>query len=423
MKKTFSNIIGLVCFILPFTVNGQNVFNPDKSSLLKEDSSLVMKTNDDALAKKYPFVRAIFNRIQNSSGLDSFYQKLYDINTSGTGKVSIVHIGDSHIQADLLSGVVRNGLQDFFGNAGRGLVFPYQLAQSNAPGDIGSSSNTKWEFNRIAHPERSAPYGISGYGIRTNNSGANISLFLKSGISYFNKLRFFTDTSSAWILKADTNSVSYELRRPENDSLLYREVTLDWPAFGFSLQSDSSDVTREFYGVSLENSRPGVLYHMIGVNGARYDQYNSASLFWKQLPGLEADLYIISLGTNEAQQASIIQSSFAKELEEFIANLKKASPHASILITTAPDSYRRRRLNPVIKQVNTGLVNFCNKNYIPVWDLYSITNGYGSAYSWAKRGLMSRDRVHFTAEGYRLQGNLLLIALAKGYNAYVSTYK
>ncbi|MBK5269987.1 MAG: hypothetical protein JJE22_03130, partial [Bacteroidia bacterium] len=60
---------------------------------------------------------------------------------------------------------------------------------------------------------------------------------------------------------------------------------------------------------------------------------------------------------------------------------------------------------------------------IPLWDLYRITNGYGSAYSWLKRGLMNNDRVHFTSEGYRLQGNLLFNALAKGYNTYVSTYQ
>ena len=60
-----------------------------------------------------------------------------------------------------------------------------------------------------------------------------------------------------------------------------------------------------------------------------------------------------------------------------------------------------------------------NRLYLPVWDLYKITNGFGSAYSWSRRGLMSRDRIHFTAEGYRLQGQLLFNALAKGYNDYL----
>jgi len=94
-----------------------------------------------------------------------------------------------------------------------------------------------------------------------------------------------------------------------------------------------------------------------------------------------------------------------------------------VLITTPPDSYyRRRRSNTALRNLNTSLNNYCTKQNIPIWDLYRINNGYGSAYSWLKRGLMGNDRIHFTAEGYRLQGTLLFNALAKGYNNYVSNY-
>jgi lysophospholipase L1-like esterase len=421
MQKALSNIIALLFFILPVLSKGQGTSPVHDSSGISR-TVIAMQTNDDALAKRYPFVRAIFNRVQNSTGLDAFYEKLYRLSSTDSGTVSIVHIGDSHIQADFLSGVVRNGMQDFFGDAGRGLVFPYQLAHSNAPEDISSSSNTIWQFNRVAHPEIPIAYGISGYGLRTSSSGANINISLRSGLSSFRRLKFFIDSSNSWMVQTDSNAAPYVLKREEGDTSLYQELTLDQSAFGFSISSLPSDVTKEFYGVSLENSRPGILYHMIGVNGARYDQYNNASLFWKQLPGLKADLYIVSLGTNEAQ-GSIIQAAFARELTEFVEKLKRASPGAAVLITTAPDSYRRRRLNPMLRELNTAILNYCNKNYIPIWDLYRITNGYGSAVSWARRGLMSRDRVHFTAEGYRLQGNLLLIALAKGYNSYVNSFK
>jgi lysophospholipase L1-like esterase len=404
MKKGFPYIIAVSFLFFPVLLKAQ-----------------AMTTNDDALARKYPFIRTVFNRVLNSSGLDSFYAKLYRLKTTGSGTVSIVHIGDSHIQADFLSGTVRKGLQDFFGDAGRGLVFPYQLAQSNAPDDISSSSNTHWQFNRLAHPELPLNYGISGYGLHTYNSGANINLSIRFGLSSFNRLKFFTDSSS-WIMQADNNDVPYVVKKEEGDSSVYQQVVLDQPASSFTISSLPSFASKDFYGVSLENSQPGILYHMIGVNGARYDQYNEASLFWQQLPGLKADLYIVSLGTNEAQQAALPASAFSRELTEFIQRLKESSPGACILITTAPDSYKKRRFNTVLRDVNTALTTFSNTSYIPLWDLYHITNGYGSAYSWARRGLMSHDRIHFTAEGYRLQGNLLLIALAKGYNGFVNSY-
>ena len=374
----------------------------------------------------YSFISPVFNRISNPAALDSFYNKLYRLKTTGQGTVSIVHIGDSHIQADFLSAVVRNGLQRFFGNAGRGIVFPYQLAQSNAPPDIISSSGTRWQFNRVAHPEIPITYGISGYGLRTNVDGASFSFSLKpdgSGPQLFNRLKFFTDSnpSNSWVVRADNNDTPFAIKN-DTDSVLFKEIVLDQSASSFSIASLPSGNTKEFYGVSLENDNPGVLYHTIGVNGARYDHYNKAPLFWQQLTALKADLFIVSLGTNEAQASSFNESAFREEIAQFIQQLAIVSPVAAVLITTAADSYKHRKPNAVLKQINLSLINYCSQHNIPSWDLYRVSNGYGSAYSWSKRGLMNRDKIHFTAEGYRIQGNLLFSALAKGYNNYISSH-
>lgn len=388
----------------------------------------LIPVDDDALAKKYPFVSTIFNRIFNDNRLDSFYQKLYNLKKSDTGIVNIVHIGDSHIQADYLSAVVRNNLQQLFGNTGRGLVFPYQLAQSNAPTDIAGSSNSYWQFNRLSHPEIPISAGILGYCIQTNTPGASINLSLKTneyGDQGFNKMKFFLGNTSdiSWILQPDIDSIPYLIKNEEGDSTVFKEVSLDQNCNSFSLSSLPSDNIKQFYGVSLENSNPGVLYHSIGVNGARFDQYNTALLFWQQLGALNADLFIVSLGTNDAQTTSFNDPAFQQQVSLFLQKLKQVSPGASVLITTAPDSYyRRRRSNTALRNLNISLNNYCTKQGIPIWDLYRISNGYGSAYSWLKRGLMSNDRIHFTAEGYRLQGALLFNALTKGYNNYISSY-
>lgn len=79
----------------------------------------------------YNFIHPRQNIISNLTSLDPFYKKLAALKKKGKGQVRIVHLGDSHIQADLLTAPVRTCLQAFFGNAGRGLVFPYQLARSN----------------------------------------------------------------------------------------------------------------------------------------------------------------------------------------------------------------------------------------------------------------------------------------------------
>jgi lysophospholipase L1-like esterase len=373
----------------------------------------------------YSFVKPTIDQITNSKELAVLYQKLYSLKKADNKVVSIVHIGDSHLQADYLTSIVRKSLQSFFGNAGRGLVFPYQLAQSNAPPDIGSFSNNTWQFNRLAHPEIPIASGISGYCIQTTDSMATINIFLKnsdsSGTNSFNHLKIFSNNSD-WLLQADNNNEPILINKDDTDSSVYKEIVLEHAADSFSIASLPSGSLKEFYGASLENSSAGIIYHTIGVNGATYDSYNNAPLFWQQLPALKADLYIISLGTNEAQKIGLDQKVFLQQVSSFLEKLKATSPNASIIITTpADDFYRRRRPNIMLKQIAASLANYCNKNKIPLWDLYRITGSYGSAYKWLRMGLMNNDRVHFNNEGYRIQGTLLFNALAKGYNNYIKS--
>ena len=119
--------------------------------------------------------------------------------------------------------------------------------------------------------------------------GAAFDLSLRPneyGPQSFSRLKFFLDgnASSSWLMQAEQNSNPYLLRKEEGDSSLYSEVVLENSSHSFSLATLPSATPKEFYGVSLENNNPGVLYHMIGVNGARYDHFNAADLFWKQLP-------------------------------------------------------------------------------------------------------------------------------------------
>lgn len=405
MKKYFFQIVFALAFFSSSVIIAQQI-----------------PVNENHLAKIYPYTKPSLNKVINSDRLNSFYQKLFLLKKNGQGVISIVHIGDSHIQPDFMTSLIRDDLQNFFGNAGRGIIFPYQLAKSNAPADVGSSSNTIWEFNRLAHPEIPIASGISGFCIQTNNREASFNIYLKhvddNILQSFNRVKVFFDNSSSasWLMKANNNDSAYLIKE---DSSFYKEIFLKHYADSLSFSCLPSDELKKFYGVSVENSNPGIIYHCIGVNGARYESFNVTPLFWQQLPALKADLYIISLGTNEAQKTDLDQKIFLQQVNQFLEKIKSISPDAAILITTpADDFYKRRRPNIFLKKICNSLTSYCNHNQIPLWDMYHITGSYGSAYKWLKKGLMEKDRVHFTNDGYRIQGNLLFNALAKGYNNY-----
>ena len=94
----------------------------------------------DESSGRYTFITPDRNRIENDAHLQPFFERLYQLKRSGEGQVNIIHLGDSHIQADFLTNVVRKNLQREFGNAGRGLVVPARVAGTNEPLNFRSSS-------------------------------------------------------------------------------------------------------------------------------------------------------------------------------------------------------------------------------------------------------------------------------------------
>lgn len=366
------------------------------------------------------YLQQPLNFISNPSELDSFFYKLHRLKNDPQKKISVVHIGDSHIQGDFMTAIVRQGLQSYFGNAGRGLVFPQRLAKSNAPLDIISSSVNTWAYNRLVYTKNQPEAGLSGFAIATTGNIAQLNLGLKND-EKFSAVTLITDDDPENKWSVSTGEAGfYRYYLPDSSNSFYTYTTLDSPVNNLTISSVPTVHTKSFYGAILHNNSGGVLVHTIGVNGARYDHYNQSGLFWQQLPLLQADLYIVSLGTNEAQARAFNEAQFKDNLQTFIQKIKSVSPNANILITTAPDSYKLGKSNLVLRQLNSFLTAYCNVNKISLYNLYQVGGGYGSAYRWIRSGLINRDRVHYTVEGYRVHGELLWQAIANRYNSLFS---
>lgn len=366
------------------------------------------------------YLQQPLNFIGNPSALDSFFYQLHRLKNDPQKKLSVVHIGDSHIQGDFMTAILRQGLQSYFGNAGRGLVFPQRLAKSNAPLDVISSSVNTWAYNRLVYTKNQPEAGLSGFAISTTGNIAQLTLGLKND-EKFSAVTLITDDDNENKWSVSTGEAGfYRYYLPDSSNSFYTYTTLDSPVSNLTISTIPTTHTKSFYGAVLHNNSGGVLVHTIGVNGARYDHYNQAALFWQQLPLLQADLYIVSLGTNEAQAAAFNEAQFKENLQLFLQKIKAVSPKAGILITTAPDSYKLGRSNLVLRQLNSFITAYCNAHQISLYNLYQVGGGYGSAYRWIRSGLINRDRVHYTVEGYRVHGELLWQAIANRYNSLFS---
>jgi lysophospholipase L1-like esterase len=397
------------------------------------------QTLDSSAYAVYKFIKPQLNKLENdSSALCFFYEKLYQLKHTETGRVNIVHIGDSHIQADFFSGSVRQKLQLKFGNAGRGLIFPYRVAKSNEPGTYKTSTNSTWNSKRNVFYDNPLPIGVSGFTVETTDSLAELDLTVKDqpGLGYsFSKLTLFHEKGLNNYDITVCDEVNCEkgvfTSTDQSSNPFVSELKLDKPMQQLILRNKRTDSVNQhstrIYGLLLENDSAGVLYNMVGVNGAEFRHYNMSKYFVSQLSYLNADLVILSLGTNEAFSAGFDRVEFTKNIDTLVMNLKQSNPNAAILITTPGDSYRKARKgrvkNPDMKVARVAIINYCIQHDLAYWDWYEIMGGYGAMANWFLMKLAQKDRVHYNGKGYQIQGDLLYRAIMKGYDQYVQSKK
>jgi lysophospholipase L1-like esterase len=374
--------------------------------------------------------------------LSLFLARLKRLLAGGQEVVTIVHLGDSHVQAGYLTGRVARLLQERYGNAGRGWIAPFRLGKSNEPDDYRITSTVKeWTFGRcVQHPPR-CPVGPGGIGILSAAAEVrfDVSVTPVNGRGYeFNRLVLYRGEEAAPLFPTGPGSGDVRISTSGADMLppfsltslsplLYPPVgmatdtvRLEHLADNLQLVSRPADGPRVnlYYGMNLTNGRPGVLYHAVGVNGARFADYTSEE-YISRLAALRPALLIVSLGTNESFDRGFTPAAFEGQVDAFITLVKRWMPGVPLLLTTPPECYKRvtvnrRRAyarNTNTERVANALVKVARDNGIACWDLFRATGGKDSCKRWFGTGMMGKDRVHFTKRGYDEQGILLFNAL------------
>ena len=213
----------------------------------------------------------------NPDALICFYEKLAQIkSTDSNQKINFVHIGDSHIQADLMTNVVRERLQKEYGNGGRGLVFPYNLAKTNGPWDVRFSSNGNFNSFRNVKPLSNENIGLTGILLQTKREDFAIELNAKEQDNYFTKIKILTPN----------NVGSFDLATAKKT-------------------------------IVFESQVPKTITHKIksgDVLGAIADKYNVSLSALKKANGLKSNNIragkTLKIPTNEKQNRSISRSEF-----------------------------------------------------------------------------------------------------------------
>ena len=363
--------------------------------------------------------------------LERFFSELSSLKLGKDTVVSIVHLGDSHVQAGYLSGKLMRLFHEDFGNAGRGFIAPLKLAKLNEPFDYFiRSKQSNWKKSICVRKNNPFSYGLGGVGVTSRSSKVNLNVIVtpKNGAGYaFNQAVLYRDSDALQLNSINANrqlglSTCNTLR-----SDTFRMVSL---IDTLELQSDASSVlkTNTYYGLNLTNGKPGVLYHGIGVNGAMHVNYTD-SAYVKQLAQLNPSLLILSLGTNESFGRNFNSAEFTKQVKLFLSYVRREMPHVSLLLTTPPACFKRtyiKRKRVYVRNKNTqkianALNAIAKEQGIACIDLFALMGGEASAERWYADKLMSRDRIHYTEAGYYKQSEMIYNVFIKAFNT--SQYK
>ena len=370
--------------------------------------------------------------------LDGFFAGLDSLSAGRDTVITIVHLGDSHIQAGYYSGAAMRLLQQQYGNAGRGWIAPFKIARSNEPDDYFISTLVKeWTIGRCIQQIPRCPVGPGGIGIQTVSPFVNFDIAIapNNGAGYaFNQVVVYRGEKSTPMLPSgalrDSACILEGEQAPEmrmitdtiRISVLTESLQLQSTRRkqGTDLLLPAQSFTNLYYGFSLTNGRPGVLYHSIGVNGSMFVNYTDKR-YVRQLAAFRPSLLIVSLGTNETFGRRFTAGEFSEQIGSFLALVKEYMPHTAILFTTPPECYKRvviDRKRRYVRNENTeraarAIVGVTEKEGLACWDLFHATGGRKSSEDWFNGKWMARDRIHFSKEAYHEQGLLQFNALIK----------
>jgi lysophospholipase L1-like esterase len=384
--------------------------------------ALTLFTGQLAEASQTPANRAP-QPIEDPSGraMLGFYEALTRA-SHGEWVARIVHYGDSHIAADILTGALRRELQAFFGDAGVGLVLPGCPWYSRI--GVSTRASSGWQIDGSTQASLAADgrFGLAGVSLSTNASGEWITVTATA--SYFDV--YFLNQPGGGTVDILLDGVEQK----HNVSLAsrvaepaYVEVVAKGGGLAHTIEICTTSAGRtRILGIAIERNSAGVVYDALGINGARARR--PLRWDWKLLASnlerRDPDLIIVAYGSNEVGDADLDLEEYQKHFTTLLERFRRAAPRASVLVISPPD--RAVRVGRRWKTINrmSAFVEAQRraafKTGAAFYDLFAAMGGAGSIERWATlhQPLAQADRVHLTSTGYRLVAGWLYSELMRG---------
>ena len=383
-------------------------------SYLKENPNRIYLPNDD-----YTFFDPLFQQFESAHKEGRIYRVMY--------------YGDSQIEMDRISSVLRQKLQELFGGSGPNMIPAVQPVPSISVSQhasglsryavYGDASNHRASHNR---------YGVMAQFGQVIGSGSVTFTQTKHSQAFSNAKSFSTvsvllgknsQNFSATLSYDDTKTEPKVLPASDSVSLITWMLPSNITKGTLSFKGNA-----EIYGVLLDGNSGVAIDNVAlrGCSGTIFTRINE-SIARQSFNLLNTRLIILQFGGNRMPSISSAKSitSYMTELEKQINYMRRVAPKASLLFIGPADmgrSYNGKMGTwRGLPELNDSLRSMALRNNVAYWDMFHVMGGEGSMAQWVKHkpALAGPDYIHFTFTGAQKIGT----TLARSFTTYYDFYK
>ena len=382
---------------------------------LTENPNRIYLPNDD-----YTYFDSLFYLFEHAKQ----DQKLY----------RVVHYGDSQIEMDRITSVVRQRLQEIFGGSGPGMISAVKRISSISLSQYYSGNLVRYAMigDSTSHKASHNRYGLMTQFCQTNGQ-STVSFSRTNNTQAFEKAKEISRVSmlignnsngfKTW-LKAD--NVDGEVKEyPVNQGITL--ITWELPG-NITKGTITMQGSAEIYGVMLDGDYGVAVDNnaLRGCSGTIFTRINK-TLMKDSFKTLDVRMIILQFGGNRMPMISGTKSicSYIKELENQINYFKEVAPQATILFVGPADmgkSYNGKIGTwKGLPELNDSLRSMSLRNDIAYWDMFHVMGGEGSMAQYVKHkpALAGPDYIHFTFRGAQEIGNDLAKSLMVYHDFYM----
>jgi lysophospholipase L1-like esterase len=340
------------------------------------------------------------------------------------GQARIAFYGASHTAADLWTGELRRRLQDRFGDAGHGFVFPIRWNLGYRHQDLQVESSKGWLVWRHKKDDPQ-PVGDFGYaGLTATSADPNDFAVVRTTVDNEHgrlaaRLEVWTRTApdgGTLLVEVDGRLEKVPTRSTKTEAVFHVWKVRDGPHVVRIAPAGDGPVT--IYGMVFERLLSGVILDQLGIPGMRADILTHwLEQTWSdQIVRRHPDLVVLAYGTNDVGDDDEPIEVYADTWRKVLTRVRKAVPEASCLLVgptdrLAKDALGHKHTLPRTEAVIATQQKIAAEFGCGHWDAQAAMGGPDSMAKWRKAHLATADDVHLDHAGYTWMAELFEAAL------------